>query len=250
MPRRIALHQRHGAVQHFRDVDDCRLQLERPCEFQKTRHQRIGTIHFAGNEPRHLARQLVVRRHVFGQHFRRGSHSPERIAKLVRQSGRQLPQRRQPLGPSHRRFRFAQMPVGFRELLRHFLVFGRLHAQFLSQRVHQISGNCQKDPTQNQHGNLVRIDRVPAEVDKQQKRNIRAVGQQREQQRGHHPEICGRRNHGEKQDEVVRAVDGSREADQQVAEEQLQNNPKDLAAPRAQERNPRFGNVQSRERQE
>src|ERR1035441_9574118 len=93
-PRRLPLGFRDRPVQQVCQVRRLHAQLQRARELQKPRDQRIGAVHFRRNESRQFARHFVLPAELLVQYFRRGLNRAQRIAQFVRQSRRELSQRR------------------------------------------------------------------------------------------------------------------------------------------------------------
>ena len=134
-PVRRTLILRHRPVDHFMHIRHRRLQRQRPRKLQKPRHQRVRPVHLARDVLRHLPPNPSIVFRNFLQHLRRHPNRSQRIPQLVRQPSRQLAQRRQPLGPPHRRLRLHQLLIRPCQFLRRLLALPRLQTIGLRQLI-------------------------------------------------------------------------------------------------------------------
>ena len=207
----------------LRQVGRLQAQLQRPGELQEARDQRVGAVHFDADEAGHLARHFVLRADAAVQHFRRGLDGAQRIAQLVRQAGRELPQRGQPVGAAHRFFRLAGSGVGFGQLLGGAAVLRGLHAQVLGQRCWPgCPTMARKTSAQTSIGDLGHSTMHWSSRGTAGKTGRRRRPAAVNTSVPSHAERGGGRDHRQQQHQPVAAVDAARVADQQVAQHQLQ----------------------------
>src|ERR1039457_5374119 len=159
-------------------------------------------------------------------------------------------ERAQPVGPPHSFFGLLQVAIGFGKLVGHGFGLRELLAQRFGQGVSQIAGHRQKDHAQRQLAFLLQLDEPLFPIDESQERKIRARRQHDEDQRAWQPERRAGRDHRQKQKPVKAAAQRAREADQGIAEEQLQDDPNHLAARGAYEFELGLQNLQSAQRRE
>ncbi len=103
-----------GFVDYLGDFGFFEAQRERPGEIEEARDQRVGAIHFARYESRHLMRHRAIGIHVLKQHFGGAFNGAQGIADFVRQSSGKLAQGRQALSAADFGLRLLQIAVGFR----------------------------------------------------------------------------------------------------------------------------------------
>ena len=104
-PRRLAFHQRDGAVEHLAEVGALRPNLQRTRELEEAGDQRIGAVHLVEMKPATSRATSFSALRLLLSISADALIVPERIAQLVRQPRRELPERGQPVGPAHRLFR-------------------------------------------------------------------------------------------------------------------------------------------------
>ena len=139
-----------GLVDHLGDLGLLQPQRQRTREIEEARDQRIGAVHFGGNESGHFVRHGAIGVHVLAQHLGRGFDGAQGIADFVRQSGRELAESGQALGAAHCGFGLLQVPVGFRQLFRRNLRFARRRAirfqQFVGEKAGDRKGCARRIP--------------------------------------------------------------------------------------------------------
>ena len=180
---------------------------------------------------------------VVVQHFRRRLDGAQRVAQLVRQPRRKLPQRGQAVGARHGLLRLADLHVGLGQLLRREPVFFGLNAQILGQGVGQVADHGQENHRQNMMGRAppprggagrnTGRSRWPAPVNA----SIPPASK-----RG------GGRDHRQQQHHRVGAVDGAGEADKDEPQDDLQHDPENPAARGGARRNLRLQNLRDAQR--
>src|SRR5580692_2015256 len=106
-------------------------------EVQKTRHQRAETVGLRRNIAGEFGSQRIRIRQLLCEHLRGPFDDSKRIANLVRQTRRQLAQRRQTLRSPGLSLCLLQSPVGLGQRLSSDLIALRLPAYLRDKPVHQ-----------------------------------------------------------------------------------------------------------------
>ncbi len=91
------------------------LHLQRAGELQEAGDQRIGAVHFSGDEAAISRATSFSALDVARQHFGRRLDGAQRIAQFVRQAGGKLPQRGQAVGAAHRLLCLLELGIGVRQ---------------------------------------------------------------------------------------------------------------------------------------
>ena len=105
------------AVENRRYALRPQVEVRRPREIEKARHQSVEPVHFGGNIAGELARERLRVLQLLLQHFRRAFDHAERIADFVRQPGGKLAESGEALGAARVGFGAAQLAIGFLERL-------------------------------------------------------------------------------------------------------------------------------------